>query len=347
MPTAEQARASNSGRFGCRCARRTGRMSKRPRRARAARTAAGAFAQHAQQVAGAKLAGGVQLLDQPRSISSRSSSRSTVGLSATVGGRRMGRAQGGRRGPGIEGGRVELEAGGQAVAHRAADPAVELLGQIAGKVGMARQGRAQGDDLARACRPGGAGPRARSRRCRWRPGRSARPTRPWPGSPRPRRRRQLRAAGDLDLVLQRGLDQQADQVVILQDRAAGDDRPGDLDLVQRQDVDQGRRGPGGVGQLSARRRRMSRSASTTRVMKIESSRAWIRDESAPSAWPASHISTMPASRRSRSAGSRLRARERELAAWPGSTSLLESWKPDQGRTLRRQMKTCLNRNHER
>jgi hypothetical protein len=61
-------------------------------------------------------------------------------------------------------------------------------------------------------------------------------------------RRQLRAAGDLDLVLQRGLDQQADQVVVLQDRAAGDDRAGDLDLVQRQDVDQGRRRPGGVGQ---------------------------------------------------------------------------------------------------
>jgi hypothetical protein len=36
--------------------------------------------------------------------------------------------------------------------------------------------------------------------------------------------------------------------VVLQDRAAGDDRAGDLDLVEGQDVDQGGRRPGGVGQ---------------------------------------------------------------------------------------------------
>jgi len=49
-------------------------------------------------------------------------------------------------------------------------------------------------------------------------------------------------------MFQGGLDQKADQVMVLQDRAARDDRPGDFDLVERQNVDQGRRSPGGIGQ---------------------------------------------------------------------------------------------------
>ncbi len=39
-------------------------------------------------------------------------------------------------------------------------------------------------------------------------------------------------------MLDGGLDQEPDQVAVLQGGAAGDDRPGDLDLVQRQDIDQ-------------------------------------------------------------------------------------------------------------
>ena len=49
-------------------------------------------------------------------------------------------------------------------------------------------------------------------------------------------------------MLQSGLDQKADQVMVLQDRAARDDWPGNFDLVERQNVDQGRRSPGGIGQ---------------------------------------------------------------------------------------------------
>ena len=44
-------------------------------------------------------------------------------------------------------------------------------------------------------------------------------------------------------------DQEADEVVVAEHRALGDDRTGDLDLVEGQHVDQGRRRPGRVGQL--------------------------------------------------------------------------------------------------
>ena len=54
------------------------------------------------------------------------------------------------------------------------------------------------------------------------------------------------AAGDLDLMLERGLDQQPHQVVVVEQRAAGDDRAGDLDVVQGEDVDQGLGRPIGV-----------------------------------------------------------------------------------------------------
>jgi len=49
-------------------------------------------------------------------------------------------------------------------------------------------------------------------------------------------------------MLQRGLDQQTDQIMVVKDGTARDDRAGDLDLVQSHDVDQGRRGPIGVRQ---------------------------------------------------------------------------------------------------
>ena len=58
----------------------------------------------------------------------------------------------------------------------------------------------------------------------------------------------MRAARDLDLMLDGGLDQHPDQVLVLEQRALGDDRTGDLDLVQRQDVDERRRRPLGLGQ---------------------------------------------------------------------------------------------------
>ena len=58
----------------------------------------------------------------------------------------------------------------------------------------------------------------------------------------------MRAASNLDLVLQGGLHEKPDQVVVLQHRAARDDRPGDFDLVQGHDVDQGGGRPFGVGQ---------------------------------------------------------------------------------------------------
>ncbi len=45
------------------------------------------------------------------------------------------------------------------------------------------------------------------------------------------------------------LDQEADEVGILQHRARGDHRAGDLDLVERQDIDQRRRRPFGGGEL--------------------------------------------------------------------------------------------------
>ncbi len=55
---------------------------------------------------------------------------------------------------------------------------------------------------------------------------------------------------------------------------------------------------------------MSRSASTTRLMNMEFSRAWIglEDIRLLTLSPASQSSTMARSRRSRSAGARLRAR---------------------------------------
>ena len=60
--------------------------------------------------------------------------------------------------------------------------------------------------------------------------------------------RQVRTLRHLDLVLQRRLDQQADQVLVLQQRTGGDDRPGDLDVVAGQGLDQPRRRPVGAGQ---------------------------------------------------------------------------------------------------
>ena len=59
----------------------------------------------------------------------------------------------------------------------------------------------------------------------------------------------MRAARHLDLVLDGGLNQQAHEVQVAEHRALGDDRPRDLDVVQRQDVDQGGRSPGRVGEL--------------------------------------------------------------------------------------------------
>jgi hypothetical protein len=45
------------------------------------------------------------------------------------------------------------------------------------------------------------------------------------------------------------LDEDPDEVRILEDGAAGDDRPGDLDVVEGQDVDQRRGRPVGGGDL--------------------------------------------------------------------------------------------------
>ncbi len=50
-------------------------------------------------------------------------------------------------------------------------------------------------------------------------------------------------------MLDGGFHQQPDQVAILQHRAGRDDWPGDLDLVQGQDIDQRPRRPVGVRQL--------------------------------------------------------------------------------------------------
>ena len=57
----------------------------------------------------------------------------------------------------------------------------------------------------------------------------------------------MRPARHLDLVFQRGFDQQPDQIVVVQQRAAGDDGAGDLDVVQGQDVNQRPRRPFDAG----------------------------------------------------------------------------------------------------
>ncbi len=105
-----------------------------------------ALAQHPQQVARSQLAGGVQLLDQGRlhllAILGLFDGRLVVQRRAGVGG-----AQRHLDGQGHLVG-VQLEAGGQGVAQGAADPQIELLGQIAGEVGVPGQGRAQGDHVA-------------------------------------------------------------------------------------------------------------------------------------------------------------------------------------------------------
>ena len=56
---------------------------------------------------------------------------------------------------------------------------------------------------------------------------------------------EVRAAGHLDLMLQTGLDEYGQQVLILEDRASGEDGAGDLDVVERQNIDEGGRRPGG------------------------------------------------------------------------------------------------------
>ena len=186
---------------------------------------------------------------------------STTGAVA-VGAARVGLAARPGRAPSSSSVGVEAEAVGQRLAQRLADPDVELQGQVAGELRVARQRRAQGGDLAGGLdQPPHVGLGER-RRCRCRPARSAPPAR------RPARMASTTAAPrfgparDLDLVLDRRLDQQADQVGVLEHRAGGDDRPGDLDLVEGQHVDQGRRAPSrrwpasrpGAGGCRARRR---------------------------------------------------------------------------------------------
>jgi hypothetical protein len=59
-----------------------------------------------------------------------------------------------------------------------------------------------------------------------------------------------RAAGDLDLMLDIALGEDEHQVMILQNRAGGDHRLGDLDAVQGQAHDQAGRRPTGGGDLA-------------------------------------------------------------------------------------------------
>ena len=81
-----------------------------------------------------------------------------------------------------------------------------------------------------------------------RPARSAPPARPCSIAALDHLGGEARAARHLDLVRERRLDQQADQRLVLQQRAGGDDRPGDLDVVVGQRLDQPRRRPLGARQ---------------------------------------------------------------------------------------------------
>ncbi len=214
-----------------------------------------AFPEGAQQVAGPELAGVVQLGDQP-----------LLGLLPLLrgGGRRRQLLQDGRavvvgREVGmdradrllqrlVERVGIDVEAGDDGGLQAGAHPGIELLGQAFGQPLVAHQRRTQGRDLL----GGGDQPLHAV-------GRDVGGVVAGQGGQHRRlflgqdgvddQGPDVRAPGHLDLVLDGGLDQEADQVAILQHRAGGDDRTGDLDVVQRQHVDQGAGRPGGVGQL--------------------------------------------------------------------------------------------------
>ena len=166
------------------------------------------------------------------------------------------------------------------LAQRLADPDVELRGQVAGQPGMAGQRRAQGGDrrARRLDQPRHVGRRER-RRCRCRPARSAPPARPAcrialdhrrrrgsaGGPPRSGARWSPRPAGGSGrrpaapgcaAIIGRAISISSSASTLI--RAGG--------------------AQSAVDSLSARMRRISRSASATRSMKMEFSRAWIGGE---------------------------------------------------------------------
>ena len=55
---------------------------------------------------------------------------------------------------------------------------------------------------------------------------------------------EVRTARDLDLMFQTGLHEHSQQILILEDRAAREDGTGNLDVVERQDIDEGGGRPG-------------------------------------------------------------------------------------------------------
>jgi hypothetical protein len=147
---------------------------------------------------------------------------------------------------GVQPGVVDAEAFADRLTQGLADPLIKLLGQLFVQSRMARQRGAQAGDATRMLNQLAHGVFADVRRTVRRQGRHGHGLAPVDDLVR-------YGAGQLgpsrhgDLVLQRRLDQQADQVGVLQQGAGGDDRASDLDLVQRQHVDQGGRGPVDAG----------------------------------------------------------------------------------------------------
>ena len=143
---------------------------------------------------------------------------------------------------------IETKTGGEGLAQGLADPDIELQGQIVGQLRPSHQGRAQRRHPARGLHQQGHVLRSQRRLD------IAGERREDGGlallqDGRDHRGREPRAAGHLDLMLDGGLDQQADQILVVQQGAGGDDGAGDLDVVEGQDIDQGGRRPVHMGQL--------------------------------------------------------------------------------------------------
>ncbi len=207
------------------------------------------LAQGAQQIARTQLAGDVELGQQPAlhlfllafalpdfRLFGMLGDHAAVGLAHRFG-------DGGVHGLG-----VEAEAGGERVAQGLADPDIEFTRQVVGQPGMVRAGGAQRYDPPRGLDQGG----------HFRVADLGGEVAGQGGQHRglvllqdggDDRRAQLGAARHLDLMFDGGLGQQAHQVWILQNGAGRDDRPGDLDVVEGQHIDQGGGRPGGGGQL--------------------------------------------------------------------------------------------------
>ena len=142
----------------------------------------------------------------------------------------------------VQAGVVDLEPLADGLPQGLSDPLVQIMGEICVQAGVTGQGRAKTGDTA------GMFDQTTHGRIADVGGPVRRQGRHGHGIGLIHDRlydpmRQVRPPRHGDLMLQRGLQQDPDQVRVLQQGAGGDDRRRDLDLVQRQHVDQSRRGP--------------------------------------------------------------------------------------------------------